>query len=174
MESVHQVRPADDLDVPSLALALASMRGEDLGDIAIDLPVDGVSDQHAKMLLGAVRSIGGEVLVAVSSGAVSGFVVLTPEAETGNARMGFGVAVTREWRRQGVGLALVSSAQRWSSSAGFEYMDLWVRVENTAARALYSKLGFRPSGESGGRTTQGKVLMSCALASVASRPVPRN
>jgi GNAT superfamily N-acetyltransferase len=53
--------------------------------------------------------------------------------------------VRLESRRQGVGLALMVSAEQHARSSGAADIGLSVGVENTPARALYWKLGYRPA-----------------------------
>ena len=170
MKTTFEVRPARDGDLHSLGRALEAVRGEDLGDIAIELPTDAVSGQHAKMLVAAVRSIGGEVLIAVDRGETSGFLVLSPGNGSGSPRRaGFAVAVRSEFRRRGVGAALVSDAQRWAATAGFRYLDLWVRETNEPARALYQKLGFQPTHDLGEAAIAGRIAMSFRLQCVEAQ-----
>jgi GNAT superfamily N-acetyltransferase len=50
-------------------------------------------------------------------------------------------------RRQGVGRALVEAVVSWAAQLDVRQVILWVADDNTAARDLYSSVGFRPTGE---------------------------
>ena len=55
------------------------------------------------------------------------------------------LAVRPDWRRQGLGNALVRQALRWGQAQGAEGMLLQVVAANAPARALYAGLGFEPA-----------------------------
>jgi ribosomal protein S18 acetylase RimI-like enzyme len=50
------------------------------------------------------------------------------------------------YRRQGVARALVDPAVRWAAERQAREVILWVADHNTAARRLYERIGFRPTG----------------------------
>ncbi len=82
-------------------------------------------------------------LVAVSDGTVVGHAGLLVVADEGHVTA---VAVLPGARRAGVGSALLAEVCRASVGLGLDAMTLEVRVSNTAARALYGRFGFMPSG----------------------------
>jgi ribosomal protein S18 acetylase RimI-like enzyme len=51
------------------------------------------------------------------------------------------------YRRRGVARALVDQAVRWAAERQAREVILWVADQNTAARRLYERIGFRPTGE---------------------------
>jgi ribosomal protein S18 acetylase RimI-like enzyme len=55
--------------------------------------------------------------------------------------------VTPRYRRRGVARALVDQAVRWAAERQAREVILWVADHNTAARRLYERIGFRPTGE---------------------------
>ena len=57
-----------------------------------------------------------------------------------------GMAVASDWRRKGVGSALMSEAIRWGHQFGVEKLALSVYPDNEAALALYRKFGFQEEG----------------------------
>jgi [ribosomal protein S18]-alanine N-acetyltransferase len=56
------------------------------------------------------------------------------------------LAVAEQWRRQGIGEALLQSALSQSSGLGALAATLEVRSANATARAFYEKEGFAPVG----------------------------
>ncbi len=56
------------------------------------------------------------------------------------------VAVSPDWRRQGVGALLMSHMFLVCKAAGCGWMTLEARESNAAALALYEKLGFQAAG----------------------------
>jgi ribosomal-protein-alanine N-acetyltransferase len=53
------------------------------------------------------------------------------------------VAVHPDFRRSGVGEAMLRDVLDWARAAGGVFVSLEVRLSNASARALYEKLGFR-------------------------------
>lgn len=52
------------------------------------------------------------------------------------------IAVSKEYRGQGVGLALTSKLMQYASNLGVQYMTLEVRRSNKVAQHVYARLGF--------------------------------
>ena len=52
------------------------------------------------------------------------------------------VAILPEYRRLGAGEALMRALMQTASNGGAKYMELECRAGNTAAKAMYHKLGF--------------------------------
>ena len=57
-----------------------------------------------------------------------------------------GMAVAREWRRRGVGTALMAEAILWAKEMGVEKLALSVYPHNEPALALYRRFGFQEEG----------------------------
>lgn len=55
-----------------------------------------------------------------------------------------GVYVTPAYRRRGVAKALIQEALKWLKEQKIEYVDLNVAVQNAAAVAAWTALGFKP------------------------------
>jgi [ribosomal protein S18]-alanine N-acetyltransferase len=84
------------------------------------------------------------VFALISRGAeAQGFVMAW--AAAGDAEL-LTVAVVPEARRKGVGASLVTSAGVAALVRGAASMHLEVAEDNTAARALYAKLGYEEAG----------------------------
>jgi ribosomal protein S18 acetylase RimI-like enzyme len=58
-----------------------------------------------------------------------------------------GMWVDPAWRRRGVGRALLQEVMVWGRSRGLRRLGLWAPDHNPAAIALYSRAGFRTTGD---------------------------
>ena len=54
------------------------------------------------------------------------------------------LAVEKAFEGQGVGRALMNTAEEWARQRGYTLLTLYVFAGNTRARQLYEKNGFRP------------------------------
>jgi ribosomal-protein-alanine N-acetyltransferase len=84
-------------------------------------------------------------LVADSGGKVAGFAVASWLRQEAVAEVE-GLFVEFNWRRQGVGSALITASMNWAAKAGASNLRLEVRASNSAAHALYRRHGFSPAG----------------------------
>ena len=64
------------------------------------------------------------------------------------------IAVISNWRRRGIGRALVQDIFVGASWAGARRLFWEVREQNTAARALYANMGFTETGRRKGYYSQ--------------------
>jgi GNAT superfamily N-acetyltransferase len=85
--------------------------------------------------------------VAVADGRDVGLVCVRPDE--GRAHL-LSMWVAPEVRQRGVGSRLVDAAVEHARREGFEEMVLWCVDHNTAARALYARKGFTPTGRTMG------------------------
>jgi GNAT superfamily N-acetyltransferase len=58
-----------------------------------------------------------------------------------------GMWVEPAWRRRGVGRALLQEVCTWARGHGLKRLGLWAPAHSSAAIALYSRAGFRETGE---------------------------
>lgn len=79
------------------------------------------------------------VLVAPSTGAVQGYVVLTSVAEVADLTR---IAVSTDARRHGVGRTLLLDSRAQATASGCERMLLEVQSDNVGALALYAVVDF--------------------------------
>jgi len=87
-------------------------------------------------------------LALTADGRIAGHVDLRARPEKACAhRALLGMGVQRDFRRQGLGEALVKVALGWAASEPIDWIDLEVLSVNTAARQLYARCGFTQVGE---------------------------
>ncbi len=129
------------------------------------------------------RTLDGDWFLARAAEEAVGVVALvTPPAPAGghggDERRLDAMWVAPDWRGRGVGEALIDTALAHAAGQGAASVSLTVVDGNRAARGLYRRMGFRPTGERsprprdpGGRTS-GSVS-PWALSSVRPRPAAR-
>ena len=84
-----------------------------------------------------------ELLAALHEGRPVGYVGMMCVLDEGYIA---NVAVSPDWRRQGIGDALIAELLRRAVSRELAFVTLEVRAGNEAAKALYAKHGFVPVG----------------------------
>lgn len=84
-----------------------------------------------------------ETLGAFASDDLVGFIVVHTLYETGHI---VNFAVDPEWRRKGVGSALLWAALQHSAERGCSVLTLEVRESNVGAQSLYLRFGFEVLG----------------------------
>lgn len=82
--------------------------------------------------------------VATEDGLVMGYIGMSAVLDEGYI---FNVAVSEDFRRKGVGSALVGELVTYAKKNNFAFLTLEVRESNENAIALYSKFGFIKAGE---------------------------
>ena len=92
---------------------------------------------------GFLRSPRAAVWVADgAAGSAAACLILLTRKRSSGARI-YSVVVDAHARGQGLGVRLVRAAESWARSKHCTFIYLEVREDNTAARALYRKLGYR-------------------------------
>ena len=71
---------------------------------------------------------------------------LLDRARTDAGRVG-GMWVGPDWRRRGVGRALLQEVISWARERSLRRLGLWAPAHNPAAIVLYSRAGFRNTGD---------------------------
>ncbi len=103
-------------------------------------------------------------LVAVAGDEVAGYAIAHAAADEGEI-LNLGVAPAR--RRQGIGAELVRAMMDALRARGARAVYLEVRDSNTAARALYERLGFREVGRRSRyyrRPVEDAILLRAAIS----------
>jgi GNAT superfamily N-acetyltransferase len=54
------------------------------------------------------------------------------------------LAVTKQWRRKGIGVQLFNAAKQWFDSSGVKRVEVRVATSNETALGFWRKLGFKP------------------------------
>ncbi len=91
-----------------------------------------------------IEDEGRHYLVAVEKGRVIGYGGFWSIVDEGHIT---NIAVHPDFRGEGVGKALVAELLETGRALKLEHFTLEVRASNTAAIALYEKLGFESAGE---------------------------
>lgn len=137
------VRPAMESDMTGLAVFLTGLAGEHLDDIGIVLDTNPVLPEHAAALVHLMRDQGGSLLVAECDNMLAGILLLTPPEESDSTRSsGLTMAVAEDYRRRGIGSALLSIAQQCVKAQGLDELRLTVRRHNEPAIRLYEAFAF--------------------------------
>ena len=100
--------------------------------------------EEEERFISAYHRDGRRLIVCVLDGKIVG----SADCRIGNLNKtrhtaSFGVAVRKEYRRRGVGTALMKEVMKWAKEQGAEKLWLSVFSTNERAIALYKKLGFR-------------------------------
>jgi GNAT superfamily N-acetyltransferase len=139
---VRDARPDDRDFVIGLVPELLAFGPPPWRDRSRMTPVDVQVIGHAL----AGLSPGSHVLVAEDRGGRRlGFIHVTEEEDYYAGPCGHvgDVVVSPEARGRGVGVALLAAAEEWARARGYRLLTLNVFVENTAARSVYERAGYR-------------------------------
>lgn len=141
MTTVH-VRPATEDDAPVVARILAAgSRTPDAEDVE--------SAHDYATAIARVHAAGGEVLVACADDYVVGLcqVLLLPHVQHrgGICAEVESVHVREDWRRRGVGRALMAAAESFAVAHGCYRVQLTSHESRAGAHFFYGSLGYEPS-----------------------------
>ena len=125
--------------------AMVRVRGMSESDVPDALAILGESPEAAqwsrKSLVESAR--GGSAWTAEIDGRVAGMLIARAAGDEFEI---LNLAVAGSFRRRGIGTSLVSAALEHARSSGAIQSYLEVRASNTAALALYARLGFGTLG----------------------------
>lgn len=135
------IRDATEADAAALVDFMTALSREGLDTVSQRVPP---TLEEERDFIAAAAAAGGAVLIAVENATIVGLLDLWPGQKPFNQHVcHFGMSVARERRRQGVGrqlaVAAIERCRSWTTSCRLE---LEVVPWNTAAIALYEKLGF--------------------------------
>ena len=104
------------------------------------------------------------VFVAESNGDIVGRLSISRDAHPASDHVAdLGLMVSRDHRRQGIGLALMETAEQWAREAGVRKVELHVFPHNVPAIRLYEKLGYEREGLRRGHYRRGDELIDAIL-----------
>jgi RimJ/RimL family protein N-acetyltransferase len=90
---------------------------------------------------------GGVIFVAVNGETIAGLLDFGREKRPQSAHGGeFGMSVTSEHRRQGIGKALIEALIGWAGANSVTRLQLQVFETNRTAITLYERMGFETEG----------------------------
>jgi GNAT superfamily N-acetyltransferase len=114
-------------------------------------PGRSIAAEYLEQMLRRCRECAGTILVAESGGAVVGFATVlarVPCTELddppGEHAVVTDLVVRADFRRRGIGEALLREAERWARAAGAAELRVGVLSANRAAGRLYRRAGFKP------------------------------
>ncbi|MFI5374355.1 MAG: GNAT family N-acetyltransferase [Candidatus Rokuibacteriota bacterium] len=137
----HEVELHQDLRLRALRDAPDSF-GETAADAATR------SRAYWEELTRAVTTPGGQAMfLACEDAHVIGTVYGLLDRERGAAGRVGGMWVEAAWRGQGVGRRLLLEVLGWARARGLSRLGLWAPAHSPAAIALYSRAGFRDTGD---------------------------
>jgi GNAT superfamily N-acetyltransferase len=108
----------------------------------------------SRLPLSRLDQAGGEYLVAWEDGDPVGHAFLDWRRNPPDLQ---DVYVADAHRRRGIAQALTTAAEQRALERGHDHLGLEVSEENVAARTLYEKLGYRPTGAS--RRVSGTIVI---------------
>ena len=163
-----EVRAADPADAEQLAELGQAVGSEPEGWL---ISTDGWrSAADERRYLRAIRRYPhAAVLVAEAEGRVIARLSLARDQHPASAHVAdLGLMVAKEWRRRGVGQALLDAAVEWARAAGIRKLELHVFPWNEPAIRLYEGFGFVQEGYRRGHYVRGDeyadaILMAYSL-----------
>jgi RimJ/RimL family protein N-acetyltransferase len=141
-----RVRPAEAGDAAALVALAAAVGAEPEGWLLTGSRWRSVADER-RYVRSLRRNADAALLVAEARGELVGRLSLSRDPHPASAHVSdLGLIVSASHRRRGIGTALMTAAERWARAAGITKLELHVFPHNTAAIALYEKLGYEREG----------------------------
>ena len=157
---VRKAEPGDAAELVELALAVGS---EPEGWLVTNGTWRSVSDER-RYVRAIRRSKAAAVLVAEAPEGIVGRLSLSRDPHPASRHVAdLGLMVAADWRRRGVGRALMLGAEEWARGAGVRKLELHVLPYNEAAIALYESLGYEREGVRRNHYRRGADLVDAVL-----------
>ena len=166
-----QIREATEGDAEGLVLFMARLANEGLPVLFKGMAVPSV-DEERDFVRRFRKPQDGVCLVAVDGETVVGVLDFHREKRAQVAHGGeFGMSVDREYRRQGVGTALLRALIAWARAEAVTRLQLQVFENNRPAIGLYESMGFQTEGRRRGAVvvagTPIDVLLMARIADIS-------
>jgi len=141
-----RVRPAVPGDADAVVTLARAVASEQENWLLADSKWRSVGEER-RYIRALQRHPDGALLVAELDGAIVGRLSVMRDPHPSSAHVAdLGVMVAGDVRRRGVGTALMLGAETWARGASVLKLELHVFPYNTAAIALYEKLGYEREG----------------------------
>jgi RimJ/RimL family protein N-acetyltransferase len=141
------IRAAAPRDAPALVELARAVGSEPEGWLVTTSEWRSVADER-RYLKALRRYRDAAVYVAETlSGELVGRLSLARDPHPGSSHVAdLGLMVAKQYRRRGIGVALLEQAVDWARGNGVEKLELHVFPHNEAAIRLYERLGFEREG----------------------------
>ena len=133
-------------------------------------------DRYAVFWAG-LHEAGASLTVAVAGETIVGWCDIEPDASPVRAHVGtLGMGLLADYRGQGIGRRLLVRTLKQAYDQGLERVELSVLHDNTAALALYKRVGFRVEGRrirdwKHNGLYQDSILMALETSSLGGHPI---
>ena len=143
--TVH-LRAAEPGDAAQLVALASAIGAEPEGWLLADSRWRSVGDER-RYIRALQRYADAALYVAESAGGLVGRLSITRDPHPASAHVAdLGLMVAASHRRSGIGSELMHAAEEWARRAGVTKLELHVFPHNSAAIALYEKLGYEREG----------------------------
>jgi putative acetyltransferase len=162
--SAWRIRPAEPADAPALVALAEAVAREPEGWL---ISTDGWrSSGEERRYIRALRRYPHAALFVAESedGELVGRLSVARDRHPASLHVAdVGLMVDIEWRRQGIGRALLEAAVKWARGAGVTKLELHVFPWNEAAIRLYEQVGFEQEGYRKGHYRRGDDVVDAVL-----------
>jgi len=146
-----RIRRAQESDAPSLAKVHVDAWHAAYRGLVPDSFLEGFTYQRkADRFRQALAADSEETYLVEENGNAMGFLTLgpcrDPDLDMGRAGEIWGIYISPDYWRKGLGKRLVEEAESMLQSRGYQEAVLWVLEGNQPARRFYEAMGFRPDG----------------------------